>query len=97
VIPGVEASSSTVGPPLTDWARRGYIAGALRNTPENLVAFLVSPKQIEPEGGMPDMGVSLADANDMATYLFTLGAPEPGTLGPPQVFSREALEEMIRR
>lgn len=97
VIPGVEASISTIGPPLTDWARRTYIAGALRNTPDNLVSFIVAPQRIEPGGGMPDMGVRVEDARDMASYLFTLGAAEPRSLGPPHPFPKETLERVIRR
>jgi hypothetical protein len=73
VIPGVAAAIGTVGPPLTDWAERGYIAGALRNTPENLAAFLVAPQQFEPDGGMPDIGVRPEDARLMSVYLFSLG------------------------
>jgi hypothetical protein len=73
VIPGVAAAIGTVGPPLSDWSERGYIAGALRNTPENLAAFLIAPQQYEPDGGMPDMGVRAEDARLISIYLFTLG------------------------
>jgi cytochrome c2 len=81
IIPGVPASTATVGPPLTDWAERKYIAGALRNTPENLTTFILAPQGVEPDGGMPDMGVIPDDAGHIAAYLFTLGEPRPH--GPP--------------
>ena len=35
-IPGIAGADAMVGPPLTHWARRVYIAGELPNTPENL-------------------------------------------------------------
>jgi cytochrome c len=73
VIPGVAAAIGTVGPPLSDWSERGYIAGALRNTPENLAAFLIAPQQYEPDGGMPNIGVRPEDARLISIYLFTLG------------------------
>jgi cytochrome c1 len=62
-----------VGPPLTDWAQRRYIAGLLPNTPENLVKWLRYPQDVEPGTVMPNMDVTEQDARDMAAYLYTLG------------------------
>ena len=71
-IPGVPGAEGHVGPPLTDWADRVYIAGLLTNTPEHLVSFLVNPQAVLPGGAMPVMGVTEDEARDIAAYLYTL-------------------------
>ncbi len=73
-IPGVEGAVAWVGPPLMEWARRGYVAGRLPNVPENLVAWLRDPQAISPGSAMPNLGLTERDARDAAAYLFTLGA-----------------------
>ncbi len=72
VIPGVESADSMVGPPLNAWRRRIYIAGLLRNTPDNLQRWIQHPQQIVPNNAMPDMGISEEQAQDIAAYLYTL-------------------------
>jgi cytochrome c1 len=74
VIPGVPGAVSWVGPPLGEWARRGYVAGRLPNAPENLVAWLRDPQAISPGSAMPDTGLTEAEARDAAAFLYTLGA-----------------------
>lgn len=69
---GIGGAQANVGPPLTDWAEREYIAGSLTNTPENLIRWIQNPQAIEPGTVMPTLGVSEADARDMAAYLYTL-------------------------
>lgn len=71
-IPGVPRGDGLVAPPLNNWADRRYIAGRLPNTPENLIQWLMSPQQINPGSGMPDMGVTEEDARHMSAYLYTL-------------------------
>lgn len=71
-IPGIIGADNLVGPPLTEFARRSYIAGALPNTPENLVTWIQNPHSIEPDTVMPNLGVSEADARDIAAYLLSL-------------------------
>jgi cytochrome c2 len=73
-IPGVIGAVSWVGPPLTEWARRGYVAGRLPNAPENLMAWLRDPQSISPGSAMPSLGLTAAEARDAAAYLYTLGA-----------------------
>jgi mono/diheme cytochrome c family protein len=58
-----------VGPPLTQWSRRKYIAGVLPNTKENLVSWIVRPQAISPGTMMPDLNVPEAHAREMAAYL----------------------------
>jgi cytochrome c len=71
-IPGVDGASGMVGPPLTSWARRAYIAGTLPNAPENLIRWVVDPHAVEPGTAMPQLGVNEAQARDIAAYLYTL-------------------------
>ena len=60
VIPGTQGPETYVGPPLTEWSKREYIAGNLPNTPTNLIDWIVNPQQIEPGTVMPTLGVSPA-------------------------------------
>ena len=71
-IPGITGSSPNVGPPLAGLASRSLVAGRLANTPDNLVQWLRHPQTIKPLTAMPDLGVTEADARDMAAYLATL-------------------------
>jgi cytochrome c len=72
VIPGIRGADGAVGPPLTDFAHRGYIAGELPNNGDNLVRWIMDPRGVEPGTAMPDLGIGEADARDIAAYLFTL-------------------------
>lgn len=72
VIPDIPAPNSYVGPPLTHWPDRSYIAGSLPNTPDNLVRWLRVPQEIEPNTAMPNLGLSEAQARDIAAYLYSL-------------------------
>ena len=72
VVPGVPGAQGTVGAPLTEFARRKYIAGNLPNTPENLITWLQDPQAVEPGTAMPDLDVTPVDARNIAAYLATL-------------------------
>jgi cytochrome c1 len=72
VIPGVAGADVHVGPPLSGLARRELLAGAVPNTPEQLVRWIRNPQAIDPGTAMPMLGVSEASARDMAAYLATL-------------------------
>lgn len=80
VIPGIPAATGRVGPPLTGFADRTYVAGILENEPRSLVAWIQNPPAYRPGTAMPVLGVTEADARDIAAYLYTLGS---GGLGPP--------------
>jgi cytochrome c len=83
VIPGVARARGLVGPPLTDFAWRTYIAGRIYNTVPNLEAWIRLPDSVEPGTVMPTLGVSQEDARDIAAYLYL----ETGTRsqGPPRL------------
>lgn len=73
VVPGVRrAEQSWIAPPLTKFARRGFIAGILENNEENLVRWIVDPQGVDPETAMPDLDVSPLAARDIAAYLYSL-------------------------
>lgn len=71
-IPGIRGAKGTVGPPLNRFARRAYIGGRAQNTPENLTTWIQDPHAIDPQSAMPPMGIGLAEARDIAAYLYTL-------------------------
>ncbi|HVV65939.1 MAG TPA: cytochrome c oxidase assembly protein [Rhizomicrobium sp.] len=71
-IPGIAGADAMVGPPLDHFARRVYIAGVLRNTPDNLALWIHDPQAVIPGNVMPIMGVDKRDARDIAAYLYTL-------------------------
>jgi cytochrome c len=71
-IPGVRSANGLVGPPLIKFSRRGYIAGELANTPENLQRWIQNPKAVEPGTDMPNLHVTPDDARNINAYLYTL-------------------------
>lgn len=71
-IPGVFGASGVVGPPLTEFARRPYIGGAVPNQPATLVQFVRDAPSILPNTAMPNMPLDEAQARDVAAYLNTL-------------------------
>jgi len=72
MIPGVDGANGNVGPPLTAFGRRTYVAGLLPNTQENLVHWIQQPQAVSPGNAMPNLGVTDRDARDIAAYLYTL-------------------------
>lgn len=71
-VPRIYAPRGIVGPPLDGLAQRPFIAGQLANTPDVLVAFLRNPPSLVPATGMPNVGLTVEDARDIAAYLYTL-------------------------
>ncbi len=73
-VPGL--GRGRVGPPLTGFAERQYIAGGLVNVPSNAVAWITNPTQFRPGTVMPNLNVRPAEALDIAAYLYTSGSSE---------------------
>lgn len=71
-IPGVKEADSLVGPPLTHFRERSFIAGQLENNEENLARWIRDPQAVEPGTAMPNLGVSPEDAENIAAYLTTI-------------------------
>lgn len=84
VIPGVRRAHGMVGPPLTDFALRTYVAGRVYNTPNNLAAWIRRPDSVEPGTVMPALGVSDQEARDISAYLYLETATN--LPGPPHPF-----------
>jgi cytochrome c len=72
IVPGIAGAEGLVGPPLTKLARRVYIAGVMRNSPDNLMAWLQDPQAFVPGNAMPRMGLNREQARDITAYLYTL-------------------------
>jgi cytochrome c oxidase assembly factor CtaG/cytochrome c2 len=71
-IPGIANAKGRVGPPLTDFGDRLYVAGMLPNTRDNLMAWIEDPQRIVPGNVMPVLGVTEDEARDIAAYLHSL-------------------------
>ena len=71
-IPGINRADGLVGPPLTRFGARSYIAGQLPNNADNLQRWISDPQAVEPGTAMPNLGVTAIDAQDIAAYLYTL-------------------------
>jgi cytochrome c len=72
MIPGIGGAEGVVGPPLTAWADRSFIAGHLPNEPDNLVRWIMDAPSVEPKTAMPDLDLTSEQARDVAAYLYTL-------------------------
>lgn len=72
MIPGIPGARGKVGPPLTDWSERVYIAGEVANSTDFLIRWIEMPQAIEPKTAMPNLRVTEGDARDIAAYLYTL-------------------------
>jgi cytochrome c2 len=71
-VAGINSARGLVGPPLTGLRDRGYIAGMLPNSRENLAQWVRNPKAINPGTAMPSLGVSGPDAADIAAYIYSI-------------------------
>ena len=71
-IPGVNGAKALVGPELTHFASRVYVAGVLPNSPQNVIRWIQNPKQVDGLTAMPNLNVSEEDARDITSYLYTL-------------------------
>jgi cytochrome c len=71
-IPGIAGANGNVGPPLYRIGTRAYIAGFVRNSPENMAFWIQEPQKVLPGNAMPSMGIPQKDARDITAYLYTL-------------------------
>jgi cytochrome c2 len=71
-IPGIPGANATIGPSLDRIASRPYLARQVPNTPDNMMRWIQSPRQIKRDTAMPEIGVTDRDAHDIAAYLYTL-------------------------
>ena len=71
-IPGVQGASGKVGPDLAGVAGRVYLGGVVNNTPDNMIQWIVNPREIDEKSAMPRTGISHVEARHVAAYLYTL-------------------------
>ena len=69
-IPGAQMPGGLAAPSLADIAQRIYLGGAVNNTPDNLIRWIVNPKQFDPRTAMPVTGISDTEARNVAAYLY---------------------------
>jgi len=69
-IKGIAHADSKVGPSLTGMREQSYVAGVVPNTADNLIRWIRHPRAVDPKTAMPELGVSEAQARDMAAYLY---------------------------
>src|SRR5215216_5785085 len=69
-IPGIPGADAMAAPPLNCFYERTYIAGRLSNTRQNLTKWIQNPQMVEPGTAMPNLGVSQAEADNIAAYLY---------------------------
>jgi cytochrome c2 len=69
-LPEFSQTTKAIGPSLERVNDRMYIAGTLSNTPPNLISWIQDPQKIRPQTAMPNLGVGLEDARDIAAYLY---------------------------
>ena len=44
----------------------------LTTTPDNMIAWIVNPRSIDPLSAMPRTGISGTEARDLVSYLYSL-------------------------
>jgi cytochrome c len=71
-IPGIAGANGLVGPPLSEYGQRVYIAGKFPKEPALLAKWIQDAPALAPQTAMPNVGVTEADARDIAAYLYQL-------------------------
>jgi cytochrome c1 len=71
-IAGVSGARGLVGPPLTGIGRRVFVGGVVNNTPENMIHWIVNPRELSPRTAMPVTGITEDEARDVVAYLYAL-------------------------
>ena len=69
-IPGIDGADGKVAAPLAQMRERVFIGGVLRNTPDNLVGWIVEPQAYSAHSAMPRTGIDARQARDVAAYLY---------------------------
>jgi cytochrome c2 len=71
-IPRIASARGNVGPPLAGVGTRTYLAGFVRNSPDNMALWVRDPQRILPGNAMPTMGISESDSRDITAFLYGL-------------------------
>ena len=72
-VPGTSGPQGSLAPSLAGLASRPTFANETTPTNfDNLARYIVQPAAVNPQTSMPPMGVTDADARDLAAFLLTL-------------------------
>jgi cytochrome c1 len=65
-------ATGVAGPNLANVTLRPTLAGdAIPMTPDFLARFLLDPAAVKPDSTMPNLGLTAAEARDLAAYLYS--------------------------
>jgi cytochrome c2 len=70
-IKGIAHADSQVGPSLKKIRDSSYIGGVAPNSADNLMKWIMHPRQMNPKTDMPELGVTDTEARDIAAYLYS--------------------------
>ena len=70
-ISALNGADGKVAAPLDDFRERVYIAGVVRNSPDNLIRWIVSPRTMSARTAMPATGITEREARDVAAFLYS--------------------------
>jgi cytochrome c2 len=70
-IKGIAHADSKVGPSLKEIRDSSYVGGVVPNSADNLELWIMHPRALSPRTVMPELGVTQAEARDMAAYLYS--------------------------
>jgi len=69
-IPGAQMPGGLAASSLSGITERLYLGGVANNNPDNLIRWIVNPKQFDPRTAMPVTGIGDGEARDIAAYLY---------------------------
>jgi len=70
-ISAMPGADGKVAAPLDELRERVFIGGGvIRNTPDNLVHWIVNPRRFSPKTAMPRTGIDEKEARDVAAFLY---------------------------
>jgi len=70
-IKDIPHSESKVGPSLKEIRDSSYVGGVVPNSAANLEKWIMHPRALSPNTAMPELGVTPAQARDIAAYLYS--------------------------
>jgi cytochrome c len=77
-VAGVAEARGVAGPVLNNVVLRSTIAGQVPTSPDNMVRWLLDPPAMKPDTTMPKLGLTEAEARDLAAFLYS----QPNNAGP---------------
>jgi cytochrome c1 len=72
IIPGIDGARGMLGPSLEHFRTHPLLGGKLPNKPETMIQWIQNPQALDPQGTMPNLGVTEDDARDIAAYVYSL-------------------------